>query len=318
LLSTEIPTKGWASYDGALKAIGEHRGEDYEPDATFLRALGLIESSDPLRLSGEGRLYFDARFIREDLTEANRILQQGVLGLAPVAAVAQLLDGVSGATRATAETILRSQGFGDGLRDRHLGFLLTLMDRVHVVEYAKAEGTLHVLVHPAQEDVVPSSVFISPRTPFGNRVWLRRVLAEGTGTIAWLDKHFTSAAFEPLWEAIDGNRVSKVRILSLYMEDAHAGRKVKRDFGNLRTELANRGVAVEWRVIDSRLIKDTHDRWIISDGAARNIPNVNAIMSGQHSELNLSGQRAELSAMFDNYWDAAQPIDDLWSGDQSS
>ncbi len=313
LPSKEIPSKGWASYDAALKAIGERRGDEHADDRAFLASIGFVEPSGPPELTGKGQEYFQVRFIREDLPEANRRLQRAVLSLAPVAAVAQLLDGVSGATRATVETVLRSQGFGDGLRDRNLGFLLALMDRTRIVKYSKSDGSVRVLVHPAREDAVPASVFISPRTPYGNRVWLRRVLAEGTGNIAWLDKHFTSAAFEPLWEAIDGNSVSSVRLLSLFLADAHAGRKVKRDFRNLQTEFAARGVDLQWRVIDSQLIKDTHDRWIISDDAARNIPNVNAIMSGQHSELNLSSQRAVLAGLFDGYWSDAQPIEGAWS-----
>lgn len=311
-MSAEIPTKAWGSYETALKAIGERRGAEYESDFSFLRALGLVERDEPLRLTSHGRRYFDASFIREDNLEADRILHEAVSALAPVSAVAQLLDGVAGATRATVETVLRSQGFGEGLRDRHLGFLMTLMHRAQIVDYSKSTGAVRVLIHPARSEAVPTSVFISPRTPFGNRVWLRRVLSEGSGGIAWLDKHFTSAAFESLWEAIDGNRVSKVRILSLYLSDIHSGRKVKRDFGNLRVELANRGVDLQWRVIDSSLIKDTHDRWVISDDLARNIPNVNAILSGQHSELNLSTQRAELSGIFDDYWGKSNPIDSIW------
>lgn len=313
----EIPSKGWASYESALKAIGEHRGEESEADLAFLRALGLVERSSPARLSDDGRQYFSSSFIREDPAAAARVLQRAVLSLAPVASIVQLLDGVSGATRATVETVLRSQGFGDGMRDRHIGFLLTLMDRAGVVKYTKSDGSIRVLIHPASEDTLPSSVFISPRTPFGNRVWLRRVLSEGSGQLAWLDKHFTSAAFESLWEAVDGNRVSTVRILSLYLSDAHSGRKVKRDYANLQSELGNRGVDLQWRVIDSHLIKDTHDRWIISDDSARNIPNVNAIMSGQNSEMNLSGQRGELSALFEGYWDQAMLIDQAWSGGSS-
>jgi hypothetical protein len=69
---------------------------------------------------------------------------------------------------------------------------------------------------------------------------------------------------------------------------------------------------VEWRVIDSTKIRDTHDRWIIGDESARNVPNVNAIISGQHSELNLSSQRDEISQLFEAYWAESNPIDNLW------
>jgi hypothetical protein len=230
----------------------------------------------------------------------------------PVIAVAQLLDGIAGRTRQSVDTVLRSQGFGQSLKDRDLGFFVALLSRVGILSYVKSTGAVSVLVHPAREEAVPASVFISPGTPFGNRVWLRRVLEEATGDVRWLDKHFTSAAFEAIWEAVDGNRVSRVRILSIYLPDVHGGKRVRRDFTNLQSELAARSVQMEWRVIDSTRIRNTHDRWVIGDESARNVPNVNAIISGQHSELNVSSQRDELAQLFEEYWDQATRIENVW------
>ncbi len=230
----------------------------------------------------------------------------------PVIAVAQLLDGIAGRTRESVDTVLRSQGFGQNLKDRDLGFFVALLNRAGILSYVKSTGAVSVLVHPAREENVPASVFISPGTPFGNRVWLRRILEAATGDLRWLDKHFTSAAFEAIWEAVDGNRVSLVRILSIYLPDVHGGKRVRRDFANLQSELAARGVKLEWHVIDSTKIRDTHDRWVIGDESARNVPNVNAIISGQHSELNLSSQREELARLFDGYWTDSVPIESVW------
>lgn len=268
-------------------------------------------------MTDAGTRYFQAQFIRGDERSATEVLRDALLGLPPVIAVAQLLDGVAGRTRESVETALRSQGFGQRLKDRDVGFFVALLNRAGIIRYNKASGAIEILVHPARRQEPPTSVFISPSTPFGNRVWLGRILEEATGDLRWLDKHFTPAAFESLWEAVNGNRVSKVRILSLYMADPHAGKKAKRDFENLRIELAARGVTLEWRVIDSTLIRDTHDRWVIGDSSARNIPNVNAILSGQHSELSLSAQHAELASVFEGYWSQSQPIDKLWRPNSS-
>lgn len=288
------------------------RAGDYRDALPFLRALAFVEPSDPPRLTAQGNDYFQAAHVRGAADAATDILHHALLQMPPVIAVAQLLDGVAGRTRGSVETVLRSQGFGGGLKDRDIGFFVTLLHRAKIISYVKASGAVTVLVHPAREEVAPASVFISPATPFANRVWLRRILEEATGELRWLDKHFTSAAFEAIWEAVDGNRVSKVRILSIYLPDAHGGKKVRRDFGNLKAELAVRGVAVEWRVIDSTQIRDTHDRWVVGDASARNIPNVNAIISGQHSELNMSSQRDELAALFEGYWNNARPIETVW------
>jgi len=280
----------------------------------FLRAVGLVEPEKPNRLTTAGTAYYDATFIRPDAAAANAVLRAALLSLPPVIAVAQLLDGVAGRNRDSVESVLRSQGFGHGLKDRDLGFFLALLNRAGIISYNKTTGAVTVLVHPAREEQPPPSVFISPSTPFGNRVWLRRILEEATGQLMWLDKHFTSAAFEALWEAVDGNRTSRVRILSLYIDELHAGKKVRRDFVNLQTEFAARGVKLEWRVIASTLVRDTHDRWVIGDATARNVPNVNAIMSGQNSELNESSQHAVLAGVFDAYWTDARPIEDVWAG----
>jgi hypothetical protein len=151
-------------------------------------------------------------------------------------------------------------------------------------------------------------VYISPTTPFGNKVWLRRVLAECESHIDWLEKHFIPVALEALWEAVDGTRISRVRILSLRMPE-HDGKRILRQYRDLRGELAARSVELSWRTIDHTKIRNTHDRWIIGGNSARNVPNVNAIYTGQHSELNLSAQREELQQLFDGYWLDAVPFD---------
>jgi len=313
---TLLPSKAWGSYDAAIKSLGQLRPAGTEADVPFLLQLGIVLREDPPRLSELGRRYFDARFIHGDEAATTQALQDALLLFPPVIAVAQILDGVAGATRSSVESVLRSQGFGEGLTDRKIGSLLALMDRAGIIRYTRGTGGIEVLTHIATAAEVPSSVFISPDTPFGNRVWLRRVLEEGGGTLRWLDKHFTSAAFEVLWEAIDGHKFREVRILSLHLVDIHDGRKVKRDYGNLVAELANRGVRLAWRVIESTKIRDTHDRWVITDTTARNIPNVNAIFSGQHSELNQSEQRDALETLFESYWQQAEDIAAVWGGGQ--
>lgn len=309
-----LPSSGWERHDDALRAIGERRTT---PDAALvasLRELGLVASDDPRTLTSEGEAYFTARFIRGDEEKATEVLLRCLLNYPPAAAIAQMLDGVPGASRATAETVLRSQGFGDGLTDRSIGSLLALMDRAGLIQYNRRQGQIIVMERPSHASEPPSSIFISPETPFGNRLWLRRVLERCAGFLYWLDKHFTTPAFEALWEEADGNRVSDVRVLSLYLADYHSGRKAKKDYKDLVTELSHRRVTLEWRVIDSKEIRATHDRWLIGLDSAWNIPNVNAIYSGQHSELNKSAQADQLRSLFLDYWQQATPVELRWEG----
>lgn len=308
-----LPSKGWETYEKAIKAIGERRSPSDPNDVVFLADLGMVSRANGApKLTDEGQAYFLGRFIRNDEERSTESLRQCVTEYPPAAAVSQMLDGVPQATRGIAETVLRSQGFSDGLTDRSLGSLLALMNRAGVIRYNRTKGELVVVDHPSHAPEPPSSIFISPETPFGNRVWLRRVLEQCDDHIYWLDKHFTSPALEVLWEAVDGNRIHDVRVLSLYLPDYHSGRKVKQQYRDLVRDLAHRNVTFEWRVIDSRGIRDTHDRWLVGASTAWNVPNVNAIISGQHSELNESGQAAELARLFTGYWNSAQPIVDNW------
>lgn len=304
-----LPDRGWQSYEDALRRAGERRpaSRGDERLCAFLATVGLL-NEDRATLSGAGQEYFNALFIKGDAGAADAVLHRSVLDYPPATAVAQLLAGVPDADRGRVETVLRSQGY-EGVSDRAVGSLLKLMDRAGLVEYNSRTSGVRVLDTPATAaaEAVPPSVFVSPATPFGNKVWLRRVLAECNGSIDWLDKHFMPVAFEALWEAVDGSNVSRVRILSLRLPE-HEGKRAQRQYRDLRAELAGRSVTLEWRTIDHTKIRDTHDRWIVGADSARNVPNVNAINTGQHSELNVSGQREELARLFDAYWQDAVPF----------
>jgi hypothetical protein len=183
-----------------------------------------------------------------------------------------------------------------------------LLRTAEVIEYSKTTGAVRVLVEPLTKRPAPTGVFVSPQTPYGNKVWLRRILEECDESILWLDKHFIATALEPLWEAADASRLKNVKILSLRLRDHEASRPL-RHYRDLVHELSGRGIKLEWRTIESGAIKDTHDRWIIGGSIAWNIPNVNAIYSGQHSEMHATNNRDALALLFDGYWSLSVPFD---------
>ncbi len=299
-----LPSKGWAAYEAGLRAIGERRQVD-EAVLDFLDSLELVEGSE---LTGFGRQYFHLRFIEEDRGGADEILRHQLLTACPeAAAICQLLaNKPTKATRAVAETVLRSQGHGNGLTDRKLGALLVLMSRAGIIDYAKSQGSFWVLAKPLEEPNLPTSIFISPGTPTSNRIWIRRILGECDAYIFWLDKHFLPEGLDLIGEAADGARVDSVQILSLGLDEVRT-RKAKRAYRDLVRELSGRDIELEWRLIDSRQVRDTHDRWIITSGRSWNVPNVNAILSGQRSEISASGSTTELKAVFEEIWDEADP-----------
>jgi hypothetical protein len=284
-----------------IKEIGERRFVLIVD--SFLLEAGFIAADHSL--TPDGRRYFESRFIQRDDAQADEIRRSLLLNYPPIGAICQLLYGVANVDRDTAETVLRSQGMGDKLNDRILGTLLTIMKTAGLIAYAR--GKIGVLVTPAKSEVIPASVFISRETPYANKVWLRRILEECEGFIYWLDKHFMYRGFEALWEAADGNRVSDVKVLSLGLE-AHVHRRSIQVYKDLQTEFSHKGIALEWRMIDHSLIRDTHDRWIIGSTTARNVPDVSTIFSGNHSELNRSDQVQQLKGIFEGYWSQASPV----------
>jgi hypothetical protein len=302
---TVLPTRGWDSYEQTLKLIGERQPARDVEAVFFLSELGLALGAG--RLTDQGQEYFRQRFIRGNMEASAVVLQRAVIRYPPAAAICQLLEGVPGARREVVETVLRSQGFADHLSDRSLGSLLALMHRSGVVKYVKNRGLVTVLIHLARAPEPPPSVFISPQTPYSNKIWLRRILEECEGFIYWLDKHFLPIGFEPLWEASDGSRISEIRILSLKLPE-NEGRRALRSYRDLVTELGQRHIQLEWRTIDSRLVKGTHDRWIIGTSSARNVPDVGTVFSGNHSELNYSDQCKALKSIFEDYWTQATPV----------
>jgi hypothetical protein len=234
------------------------------------------------------------------------VLKEAIRNYPPASALCQILAGVADADRGVAETVLRSQGFGDSLTDRSLGALLMMMQRAGSISYSKASGQVRV-VGEAAEAPLPRSIFIHPRAPFSNKAWLRKVLQECSGYIYWLDKHFMPVAFEAIVETADANRITSIKVLSLHLPE-HDSTGARTSYRDLSTELSNKGIDFLWHVVPSTALRATHDRWIIGATTARNVPNVNAIYSGQHSELNMSDQQKELEGLFLQYWGFSHPL----------
>lgn len=301
-----LPERGWDTYEAALRFVAERRGLPEEAHLKFLITLGLVDAERDLTRLGDR--YFQAAFIYGDQEVARGVLAEALLDYPPAVVITQLLSGVPDTDRRTAETVLRSQGFGEGLTDRKLGALLSLLNRAGVVCYSKHSGRIEVLVSPTEASRLPSSIFVSPETPYGNKAWLRRLLRRCESYVWWLDKHFQHVAFDELWEALNGRRVGNVRIISLSLPE-HESKKVRKLYKDLHAELANRGIKLEWRTIASTHIRETHDRWIISGAGAWNVPNVNAIYSGQHCEMVRSENHSGLSELYKKYWELASPFE---------
>lgn len=299
-----LPQSNWKKFLVHIKTAGEEGcvndvslGDDYQ----FWEDVGVFSPSATGELTEAGRAIFESLYIRCDSEEIN-ILYPLLLAFPPTVALQQYLWGVPKITVEQALTVLKTTGFWVYESSSPLTHFLDILNYAGIVNYHKKSREVKILVSP-DTPRVPKNVFIDPLRPFSNIVWIKRVLGECEGSIYWLDKHFQKEALEWLWAIADANKIKEIRILSLDLGDANLSTDAKKMYERFRKEMANKRIAVKWATIDSREIRDAHDRWIIGGNEyLRNVPNVNAISSGQRSEMNYSENYDEAAVAFASYW----------------
>lgn len=304
-----LPTSDWLHHDKIIKALGEKDPiHDTSDDVmAFLESLGMVSSN---ALTDSGYKYFEFKFIKSDPVSAKRILFDKLLTYPPAELIVQLLHGVKSATRSNALSILKNHEYWQYSNETPLTYLLLLMNEVELLSYSKKFKTIRVIFNPNElKNEIPHNIFIEPNKPYSNRTWLKKILGDCDKHIYWIDKHFQKEALEIIWEIADGNKINEIKILSLNLGVEHISKQTKDDYLRLKKELfETKKIILLWFEIDSKLIRDAHDRWIICAKNAWNIPNVNAIISGQRSEINKSINRSEVLAAFSNYLKMAKEI----------
>lgn len=299
-----LPQNNWKKILPFIKIAGESRSIvdwDLKDEYKFLEDLGVFNSIEYGELSNEGKAIFESLYIRQDGEEIN-IIRQLLLLFPPTIAIQQYLWGSANITVEQVLTVLKTTGFWSYDSREPLTHFLDFLNYAKIINYNKKTRALKILISP-DVPIVPKNIFIDPARPFSNILWIKRVLSECKKSIFWLDKHFQKEALEWLWAVADASKIHEIRILSLDMGDKNLGNDARKYYKRFKQEMDNKGITVTWAVIDSLLIRDDHDRWII-DGKdyLRNIPNVNAISSGQRSEMNYSNNYDEALHAFNDYW----------------
>jgi hypothetical protein len=305
-----LPQNSWKKLLPYIQSAGEREsigkselGDDYK----FLLDIGIFaEASDDL-LTDTGRAFFEAVFIRCDGSDTE-ILQHLLLQYPITVALQQYLWGVKDVKIEQVLTVLKSTGFWSYSSIEPMTHFLDLLNQAGIISYSRKLRQVKILISPDAPHV-PKNVFIDPSRPFSNILWIKRVLAECDGSILWFDKHFQKEAFEWLWAIADANKIKKIHVLSLDLGEANLNTEAKKSYQRFKREMLNKGIEVLWRVIDSKLLRDTHDRWIMDNKKyLRNVPNVNAISSGQRSEMSKSENYSDVYPAFNNYWSKATDV----------
>ena len=302
-IKPSLPAVAWDNYERVLKSVAEGEAVKLANwQSGFLESLNFLrKKGDQWELSELGRKYYEEKYISSSQTGTTAALKEALLGFPPAEAIVQLLHGVSKPTPANALSILKSRGYWRAEnKQTFLVHFLLVMNKAGLLVYSKKVGSLRILHNPNVESEVPQNIFIEPTTPYSNLIWLKRVLASAEGFIYWIDKHFTKEALELLWEIADANKIKEIKILSLGLE-AHLTSTARKEYLRLKTELKAKGIELTWYVIDSKLIRDTHDRWILSKKEGFNLPDTNTILSGSRSEISSTSNFEKMVPVFQSY-----------------
>lgn len=300
-----LPQTNWKKALPYVKKAGENGAfsrHDLGDDYSFWEELGVFASGTPSgELTDTGRAIFEALYIRRDGNE-KEMLKHLLLAFPPTIAIQQYLWGVATVDVEQVLTVLKTTSFWYYDSREPLTHFLDFLNYTEIVSYNKKTRTVKVLVSPDTPHA-PRNIFIDPSRPFSNIMWIKRVLGECKNGIFWLDKHFQKEGLEWLWAIADAEKITEIRVLSLDMGDINLNTDARKCYRRFKQEMANKGISVVWATIDSKLIRDAHDRWILDGvGLVRNVPNVNAISSGQRSELNATDNYNEAREVFDGYW----------------
>jgi hypothetical protein len=151
---------------------------------------------------------------------------------------------------------------------------------------------------------------IAKNKPYSNRLAFQNTLEQCNSYIFWLDKYFSNKGLEFLSRGISNNKINEIKIL---MSVEKADTDFRKNFKDFREEFKAMNIQVALRVIvDSKVKSSIHDRFIISDNKAFNIPSPDIIARNQLSEITESQNGKELENIFNTLWTNSSDIITDW------
>lgn len=291
-----LPNRTWAYYENIIKLSGENDNIS-SLDSSFLDSLGLVNDGT---LSETGKRYFNFKFIELDEYHSRDILREVLVKYQPVEAIIQLLRNVAEIKKENILTVLKNRGFWADNTISHLVNFISLLNFSKIIVYSKKYGHIKIIYNFLDEGKTPTDIFIDPTTPYSNRILFKRILSGCKKYIYWLDKHFQKEGLEIIWESINSQSVKEIKIISIDLNPSLL-KSSKKEYLRLKSEFNKKGINLFWFILDSKLIRDNHDRWILSEAKAWNVPPLNAIISGQMSEIHESDNNTEVLSAFSKY-----------------
>ncbi len=269
----------------------------------LLSRMGFV--TDAGDLSAQGKALFKTAWVRRTADEAFAALGLAMRALNPVQVIEQELLLFGSVSEEGALDLLRLHRAAPlDLTVEAARKTFRNLAKVGLVVYSSKFKTVRALAPPPEElragEERRLAAMVSPKTPFMNVARLRRILRSLSGIVWWADRHFGVRALEEIAEEVQPDRVSEIRILSGAAQNVVTSRSLK-DFERFRDEMGHKGVVAEWRVDSAPA--DWHDRWLVANEGAWNMPPVNTLFKNDHSEMLPTHARPPL----EDWWKRSAP-----------
>lgn len=191
-----------------------------------------------------------------------------------------------------------------------------LLRKTHTTVSSRAERALEWLTlsnalsinSQPERHSKPKDTAIKPNHPFSNVRQLRDIILRCQDYIYWFDKYFSISGLEYTIDSMKESSVSLIKILTGMGDKVNE--RFRKNFSRFASELDVLGKSASLRVIvDEEILRDIHDRWIVTKGTSWNVPSVDAILIGQYAEI----KDTEYRPPFDEWWDSALDLLDDWN-----
>lgn len=292
-----------------MKRVSLKRGS--KQDEEMLLQLGFAQRREPpygslawdlawpLDLTSEGHAFDDAANVYGDQVEAQQLLREAYLRTPATQALMQGLHGRGSVPVEGALHLLARHGLADSQLPSKFRAMLSVLNAIGVVSYSVKLQTVRIVAPiPDEADPGPSVRVVEPDRPYSNVRHLRETLRACREFIWWADPHFEKRGFEPLIDEADGQKVQSIRILS----GTRPSSRDLQDYERFVTEMKTLGIEVEYGIVAAP-DRDWHDRYIVTKGAAWNVPPLGAVAKGNYSEFSQT-----TAPPFETWWSKATAI----------
>jgi hypothetical protein len=169
----------------------------------------------------------------------------------------------------------------------------------HGLPYEIRRGRVRAL-QDARPAEVGGPIELTPWTPHRNRELFCGVLCSCRRRIWWWERHMPKEALELLYMAFSSSDPPAVTDIRLMSGHQNIDTTCTSCFSTFAAEMHIKGINVEWRVLRKSNANQVHDRYVITEGAAYNVPPVNSVfVASQMTEIAVSSMD---DSHFDAFW----------------